>query len=1068
MRFNNLYQKIRFAGLFIVVILLSLPVNAQVEKQKKTRQLFDVVLKIVDENGTPIPNANVVVGEGIIHTQTDLDGSVTFKGYAENVVTITAPLYEKNVSPVIDLMQSKTVTLKHAKMHMSSDDNVPLPFTTLKRRNLTGPEVVIPGSYFARYPSTDLRNSLTGISSMYDVRELDGSPGLHPMEGYQNLNLLSTSTMGATDKFHGAPYVIVDNIPADLNEYVLDPSEIESATLVKGILGTTMYGPAATGGVLYIKTKQGTSNDRMLHIDIENGVSIVDRMPGYVSGADYAGLQNQARVNSGLPEIYTSDAITGYAKNDGYDLQYPSADYAKLMLDKTMEFRRVNLSSSGGNDIVQYNSYLGYAGEGDIINLGSKADYNRITTRQNVNVKINDEFTAMFGFYGNLTFRRSPNYGYSSDYSSENTNNETLTLTELPSILNDIHNTPSVAYPIWAYFDPTSNTPWYGVSALYTNNLIGNVKDQGFYTDRGRTGASNLTLVYDADKFIKGLKSTSFFGFNIHNTVRVGKTNDYLAYTVNPTTLALTKFSGHSLIKMADLYKLMDYYFQRYAFYEELSYDRSFGSNTLQSTLTYNQVLSYINGVEEPIRQRNTVLSLMYSIKDKYSFQGVLNYAGNSSFDKNYRNILNWSAGGNYMISDESFMSNIKFLNYMKLRVQGGVAGHETYLPSLYYVDRWSSTSSTSTTTNWGFGALSSSPTWFGTTTEAAINRSYLSRTGNPILTWEQRKEINAGFDAVLFNNKVTLNMTYYNWLEDGSISQVSNVLPFMAGYNGARPYYNYNQTRYNALGVDFTYNQKVGDVLITIGANATTAKGTLVKYDEPDYRFDYQVRTGKPSDAIFGQTYIGKFETDAEALVVPQLFDAVLLAGDLKYKDMNDDKVVDDLDAGMIGHSSPRLYYGVNISLKYKNFDLFILGAGRAFYDVPLNNPYYWNGWGDNNYSNFVKDNIGGAYPRLTYYKVNNNFVNSSFWLTKGDFFKIQNIELAYTIPAKLLQFMGGRAIRIYVRGSNLLTFSKLKDIDPETIYTADVNGTSTNLCSGVNAYPLFKTFSGGVKFNF
>lgn len=93
---------------------------------------------------------------------------------------------------------------------------------------------------------------------------------------------------------------------------------------------------------------------------------------------------------------------------------------------------------------------------------------------------------------------------------------------------------------------------------------------------------------------------------------------------------------------------------------------------------------------------------------------------------------------------------------------------------------------------------------------------------------------------------------------------------------------------------------------------------------------------------------------------------------------------------------------------------------------------------------------------------------MNSSFWLTKGDFFKIQNIELAYTIPAKLLQFMGGRAIRIYVRGSNLLTFSKLKDVDPETIYTADVNTVSTNLCAGVNAYPLFKTFSGGVKFNF
>jgi TonB-linked SusC/RagA family outer membrane protein len=1062
MRFNNiLYQKIRFAGLFMLVILLSYPVNAQVQKVKKVRQLFDVVLKVVDESGTPIPDANVVVGEGITHAQTDANGSVSFRGYAEDVVTVTAPLYEKNVSPVIDLVQSKTVTLIHAKIHMTSDDDVPLPFTTLKRRNLTGPEVVIPGSYFEAYPSTDIRNSLTGISSMYDVRELDGSPGLSPLEGLQNYSGLSND-YGSTDKFGNMPYIMIDNMPADLQEYIIDPSNIESVTLMKGILGTTMYGPAATGGVLYIKTKQGAKNERLLQVDIENGISMVDRMPGYVSGADYARLQNQARLNSGLPEIYTSDAITGYENNDGYDLRYPSADYANLMLDKTMEFRRVNVSSSGGNDVVQYNSYLGYAGEGDIIDMGSKSDYNRITTRQNLNVKINDQLTAKFGFYGNLTFRRSPNYGYSSNYTTEGTANSTLGLTELPDILSDLHSIPSVAYPIWAYSDTTTKpaTPWYGVSALYGQNMIGNIVDNGFYTDRGRTGSSDISLVYDADQFIKGLKSTTYFGFNIHNTVRIGKNNDYLAYTVNPTTLALTKISGHSLIKQSELYSLMDYYFQRYAFYEELSYDRTFANSNLQSSLTYNQVLTYINGIEEPQRQRNTVLSVMYSIKDKYSFQGVLNYAGNSSFDKDYRNILNWAFGGNYVVSDESFMSKIKFINYLKLRAQGGVAGNETFFPNLYYVDRYTSTSSTSTSTNWGFGPLASSPTWFGTTTESAVTRSYLSRTGNPILTWEKRQEINAGFDAVLFNNKVTLDVTYYNWLVDGTLSQVSNVLPLLAGFNGARPYYNYNQTRYNALGADLTFTQKVGDVVLTFGANATTAKGKRIKYDEPNYRFDYLVRTGKESDAIFGFKSLGKFSTDAEAQggggTPIQMFDAKNYSGDLKYQDMNKDGVVDDLDQTVIGNSSPRLYYGVNISMKYKNFDFFILGAGRAFYDIALTNPYFWNGWQDNNYSNFVRDNIGGAYPRLTYNKVNNNFVTSDFWLTKGDYFKIQNVELAYTIPAKMLQFVSGRAIRLYVRGSNLLTLSKVKDVDPESIN------------SGVSVYPLFKTLSGGVKFNF
>ena len=132
------------------------------------------------------------------------------------------------------------------------------------------------------------------------------------------------------------------------------------------------------------------------------------------------------------------------------------------------------------------------------------------------------------------------------------------------------------------------------------------------------------------------------------------------------------------------------------------------------------------------------------------------------------------------------------------------------------------------------------------------------------------------------------------------------------------------------------------------------------------------------------------------------------------------------------------------------------IIGTGRAFYDIALTNTYYWNGWGDNNYSNFVRDNIGGAYPRLTYYKVNNNFIGSDFWLTKGDYFKIQNIELAYKLPMDKLHVIGLRGIRLYVRGANLLTISKVKDVDPESIN------------SGVTTYPLYRTFTGGIKLTF
>lgn len=1051
----NIYQKFRITGLIALVILLNLPVTGQVQREKRQRQLVDVVLKVVDESGTPLPDASVVVGEGIIHAKTDMNGSVSFRGYPDDIVSISAFQFEGFVSTVLDIAANNTVTLLHGKTHMTSNDDVPLPFNTFKRRNLTGPEVVIPGSYFSRYPTTDIRNVLTGITSGWDIRELDGSPGMSALEGLQNYSGLSND-YNATDKFSNMPYVIVDNMPVEIQELIISPSQIESATLVKGILATTLYGPAAAGGVLYIKSKLGQKNERSLHLDIENGVSVVDRMPGYVSGVDYALLNNRARYNDGLTTLYPYEVMAAYKKNDGYDLRYPSIDFADMMLKNTMPFRRVNVSSSGGNDIVQYYSYLGYAGEGDIIDMGPVSDYNRITAIQNVNVKINDQLSAQFGFSGNLTYRRSPNYGYDPDYTSEDTGNSTLQLLELPDILYDIHRVPPIAYPIQAYYDTESNTPWYGVTSLYTSNLIGNVVDQGFYTDRGRTGASNISLIFDAGKWIEGLKLTSYFGFNIHNTVRIGKSNDYLAYTVNPETLELTRYTGHSLVKMADLAKLMDYYFQRYIFYEQLSYEKAFTNSTIQSSLTYNQVLSYFNGIEEPHRFRSTVWSLLYSIRDKYSLHGVLNYTGNSTFAPDYKYILNWAVGGSWVLMDEG--ENL--INYLKLRAQAGITGNETYQSPWLFRSDWSSTSTTSTSTPYGFGPLTSSPTWFGTTREDAVQRVYLTRTGNPMLTWEKRNEINAGFDAVLFDNKLNLDVTYWNWLVDGAISQVSNILPLVAGYNGARPHYNYNSTRYNGIGADLLYTQKVGEITVTIGGNATTLKGTRVKYDEPAYRYDYQVRTDKISDAIFGLKYLGKFESDEEAQGAGgtpiQMYDEKLYKGDLKYDDMNDDGVVDDLDQTLIGNSSPRLFYALNLSLKYRNFDFFILGNGRAFYNLALTNAYFWNGWGDNTYSNFVKDNIGGDYPRLTYYKVNNNFVTSEFWLRKGDYFKIQNVELAYTIPAERLQFIGGRAIRLYIRGANLLTISGIKDVDPESVN------------SGVTVYPLFRTFSGGIKFNF
>jgi len=1049
MRFHYiLYQKFRF--FFVIMLSLSLT-GTLIAQDKPGKKVITVSvnLKVIDDNGTPIPNAKVVVGEGMILTETDENGSLLINAYPRDFVTITASGYERSVSLIQDIVLNNTVRLVKSKLFMTYDDNVPLPFITLKKRHITGSAYVVSGNQLEKYPSTDLRNAFTGLVPGLQISERNGSPGITAEEELGSYRI--TEKMGVSARGNNMMYII-DEVPLNVTEMQLDPNEIESVTIIKDIVGKAMYGPIGADGIIYIKTKRGRTNERILNVNLEDGISIIDRMPGRVSGADYARLNNLAREADGLDPNYSEDDITAYAKNDPYDMYHPSVNYRDMMLKNTRAFRRANVSSSGGNDMVQYSSYLGYNGEGDIYKIGPTADFNRINTRTNIDIKINDVIKLQFDFYAGLTYRRSSNFGYTSTVGEGGTQ---MDLLELSSAITDITNIPPVAFPVYANNDPSLKKPWYAVTPTYAYNPIGNLVKNGYYTESGRTGSLTAALDFDLSKLIKGLKSRVFVTYNGLNVLRVGKAEDYIAYVVTPSktaagndTILLAK--RHDGIDSPDMTNLHDYYYQGFAVFENLSYNRSFGIHNLQSALTFNIVKISKNGIEEPQRTQSLVWTGMYSYNDKYSILGALNYAGTYTLDKNARSQLFPSIGASWVLSEENFMSGLKLINYLKLRAEAGILGYESFRSPFFYRDRWNINSSGVV-----FGPYSSGR-WFGTTTDNLVYRTSPSRIGNPDLNWEKRKEFSIGLDGLMFNQKLSFELSYYNNLRDGQISQLPNSMPNFLGISAALPSFNYNKTRYFGIETGIMFTNNSGKLKYSVGGNATIQNSKIEKNDELDYRFEYQKRLGTQVDTYWGQKYLGKFQSDAEALVVPQLYDAVLKEGDLKYADMNGDGFIDDNDMSAIGNTTPRLYYALNAQISYKNFDMTVIGTGCAFYDIALTNNYYWNGWGDNNYSNFVKDNIGGAYPRLTYYRVNNNFVASDFWLTKGDYFKIQNVELAYNIPLEKLQIIQSRGIRLYIRGANLLTISKVKDIDPES------SG------SGVSTYPLYRTFTGGIKLTF
>lgn len=1046
--------KYRAITLIMFCIFLSGTLSAQDTTGKKVKEI-SISLKVIDENGKAFPKAQLVIGEGIIHAETDENGTFSFKGFPDDFVSVSAYGYEKSVTLVEDLMSENTVKLVGSKVQMTVDDEVPLPFTSVKKRNLTGAPIVLGTSQLEKYPSTDIRNALTGLAAGVETMEYNGQPGMSAEEKSGRFGF--TEKVGVYNRGNSMMYII-DDIPADITEMPLDPNEIETITVVKDIVGKAMFGPAAANGVVFIKTKRGKKNERILNVNIEAGVAAIDRMPGWVNGADYATLNNQARTNDGLLPRYTENDIAEYAKNNPYDLYHPSINFKEMMLKNSMSFKRVNVSSSGGNDRVQYFAYLGYDGDGDIPKIGPTADYNRLNARSNIDIKINDFIKVKFDFFGGLSYRRSANYGYNSNFTNQNASTNTaLSGLEFNSLINDITYIPPIAFPVYATpYDPKSGIPpYFGVSNSFGTNPIGNLTSNGYYTESGRTGNADVAVDFDMKNILDGLKSKSFLGLNTFNQLRIGKAEQYYGYVATPSlttdgqsTIVLSKkFDGTD---MTDEVLLNDYYYQRMVMFESLNYEKSFGKNAVQAAMTYYLSKVARNETEEPQRTQNGILTGTYSYDNKYIINGVLNYAGSSSFDTGKRYDLFPSLGFAWVISEENFFKSVKCIDYLKLRTEMGSIGYESGYSPFRYRDNWSFNNNGTL-----FGPASANR-WFGNTNETVVYRTTPNRTGNPELTWEKRKEFSAGLDGLLFKQKLSLGLTYYNNLREGIVSYVSSNMPNIAGVSGALPLFNFNAIRYTGLEIDIQYTDKAGQFKYSLGGNATVQNSKYEKYDEPAYRTEYQHRTGKATDTYFGQTYIGKFQSDAETLIVPQIYDQVLHAGDLKYKDMNGDGIIDDTDQSPIGHSSPRLYYAVNLKLNYKGFELYALGTGRAFYDIGLTNQYYWNGWGDNTYSKFVKDNIGGAYPRLTFNKVNNNFVGSSFWLTKGGFFKVQNVELAYNLPANSLKIIGAKGARLFIRGANLLTISKIKDVDPESIN------------SGVEYYPLFRTFTCGIKLTF
>jgi len=883
------------------------------------------------------------------------------------------------------------------------------------------------GEVLEKYPTLDLMNSFTGVIPGLWQTENYGRTGVRfnakncdlKMRGYTNLS-----------------YIVDGIVIKDMTELQINPEEIESLHLVNDILDKLKYGPEVAQGAIYIKTLHGLKKGRQIKASYEGGVEVVDRWPGWVNNStDYATLNNLARRNSGYTERYGSYALGEFLSNDPMNIAFPSVDYRSLMFKNTRQYHKAHALVRGGGETVSYSANLGWVNQGDIYALGSTSDYNRFNAKMNIGVKITQRLDVDFSFIGIIGIRKSPLGSYT----------ETTNVCEFPSLWQKAYGTPSAEYPLYLGTDSQTGKTIYPVSTAYPDHPYASLAECGSYKETTRTGITKATINYDFGFLVPGLKSETQISYNIMYLVRTGQAKDYIAYNYDSDSWsANTSHKGQSESGESEFKTLS---LQSLQFYQKFKYNLRKGNHGLDAAFTYylsNMAYSLNSSYQN---QQNFILDANYNFKGRYVAEAVVNCAGSSALEPGHRYSVFPAIGLGWIASEEPFLKKAWWLDYLKVRIQGGVTGDELYGDQFYWQSKYTKSADIT------FGAYSSNQ-WFGSDTYVT-KAATMDRVGNKALDWERIYETSIGFDALMFKN-FRANFTYYYSMRDGVVVDVSSVLPM--SYGVTTMYANYNRYSYSGIEFNLGYGGKSGDFFYDVNLCATVPWTKYLKYNE-NVAYENLSRIGKSLSQIRGYEYIGHFTSEEDIANSPkQNFDAEVKVGDLKYKDVNGDGVVDSNDLTTIGNSLPKLQYAINLHFGWKDLDFTIIGTGKAFYDVVLSNAYYWNGWGDGNYSNFVKNNINNpdVYPGLSFVKSQNNFRTSQYWMRDGSFFKIQNAEIGYNFNFKPGNKVGISRIRLLLRGANLLTISAIKDCDPESMN------------SGISDYPLFRTVTGGVQFTF
>ena len=957
--------------------------NKAVEQLANNQQKQTIKGTVKDANGEPIIGASVKVKGSTGGTVTDIDGNFTLDVPAGAELEVSSIGYLKQV---VKAKNGLSVALKDDSQTL--DELVVVGYGVQKKENLTGAVASVNAETLAARPVSSISSALAGEMPGVTAVQTTGAPGS------QN----ATITVRGKNSINSAsPLVIVDGVPGSMN--VINPSEIESVTVLKDAASAAIYGVQAANGVILITTKKGKTGKTTVSYNATFSWSSLLSKLDLVDAYGYAYLYNEAYLNDhpGATKPFSDETVEKYRTGE-----LPSTDWYKEALTGSGFEHQHNLSLSGGNEKTTYNLYLGYLSQDGVT---KDIDYNRFNARMNITSQINKYITLGLNASGYRGTKRDAWSGFSQ-------------------VIQGI----SRSHPTDPVYDEDGNFKYVGVDnpvAVQGRDKTGWTKD--INQEVFLIGSAEVKPIKDLS--IKGVLSwrnwtddqlgfKKNWGYGTYNSgLREGYVRNYnYDYITGQILVNYNKsFGDHNFAVLAGMesYDVKSRYVT--------ATRKGGGNNNLDESLNTLDASSQKNTSGGTEMTRLSYFGrLQYNYAGKYLFEANVRRDASSRFPEASRwgTFPAFSAG--WRISEEKFMKNVDWLSNLKLRLGWGKTGNEELASSDLYPS----------VPTYAYGS-----TMFGNT---LYSTAYESRLVNDKLKWATVTNYELGLDAGFLDNKITMELSVYK----KKTNDMLLYLPLQGVIGLDAPAQNVGSVQNTGFELTLGHNNRIGkDWHYNVSLNMAYNKNKILDMagtEGPTSDSNIWNLEGYAINSYYGYVADGLFRTQEELDKGPKRTGNEKL-GDIRYKDLDGDgKITAAGDRKIIGNQFPNWTGGFNFSVGYKNFELsgllqgafdcerlYIGESSYAFYNSASCLNKHWNRWSE--------ENPNGTFPRLSL-SSQTNYQLSTFWLQNASYVRLKNLMLSYTLPTDIIGRIGLSYAQIYVTGENLFTISGLdKGIDPE-----------------------------------